>query len=176
MTTTLILVCVAAGLLLLLLIYYFSVNNREVALRKEAEAQEKKIETVHDTMWKTLKQEAGVTEKYRETFEKIYPELISGRYNQDSGNLFKMIQESNPAFDTKLYDKLMQSIESQRAYFASSQQRMLDIIREHSTLCATMPACWFIKNRKAIEYTVISSTATSEVIKTRKDDNVDLFA
>jgi hypothetical protein len=176
MTTTLILVCVAAGLLLILLIYYFSVNNREVALRKEAEAQEKKIETVHDTMWKTLKQEAGVTEKYRETFEKIYPELISGRYSQDSGNLFKMIQESNPAFDTKLYDKLMQSIESQRAYFASSQQRMLDIIREHSTLCATMPACWFIKNRKTIEYTVISSTATSEVIKTRKDDNVDLFA
>ena len=176
MSTTLILICVAAALLLIFLIYYFSVNNREVALRKEAEAQEKKIETVHDTMWKTLKQEAGVTEKYRETFEKIYPELISGRYSKDGGNLFKMIQESNPEFDTRLYDKLMQSIEAQRAYFASSQQRMLDIIREHSTLCATMPAYWFIKNKQTIEYTVISSTATSEVMKTRKDDNVDLFA
>ena len=127
-------------------------------------------------MWKTLKQEAGVTEKYRETFEKIYPELIAGRYKGESAPLFKMIQESNPEFDTKLYDKLMQSIESQRAYFASSQQRMLDIIREHSTLCKTMPACWFIKNKKKIEYVVISSTQTDEVMRTRKDDNVDLFA
>ena len=176
MTPTLLIICIIAGLLIIFIGMYFSYNNREVALRKEAEAQEGKIETVHDTMWKTLKQEAGVTEKYRETFEKIYPELIAGRYKGVSAPLFKMIQESNPEFDTKLYDKLMQSIESQRAYFASSQQRMLDIIREHSTLCETMPACWFIKNKKKIEYVVISSTQTDEVMRTRKDDNVDLFA
>ena len=154
MTPTLLIICIIAGLLIIFIGMYFSYNNREVALRKEA----------------------GVTEKYRETFEKIYPELIAGRYKGESAPLFKMIQESNPEFDTKLYDKLMQSIESQRAYFASSQQRMLDIIREHSTLCETMPACWFIKNKKKIEYVVISSTQTDEVMRTRKDDNVDLFA
>lgn len=176
MTSTLIIICIVAGLLLILLMMYFSYNNREIALRKEAQAQEGKIETVHDTMWKTLKQEAGVSEKYRETFEKIYPQLISGRYTSEKEPLFKMIQESNPEFDTKLYDKLMQSIESQRAYFASSQQRMLDIIREHDTICETMPACWFIKNKSKIEYTIISSSQTSEVMKTRRDDNIDLFA
>ena len=134
MSSSMLLLCIGGGVLLLLIIMYFSYNNREIALRKEAEAQKGKIETVHDTMWKTLKQEAGVTEKYRETFEKIYPELIAGRYNGESGSLMKMIQESNPQFDTKLYDKLMQSIESQRAYFATSHPRKGDFDRVNAGL------------------------------------------
>ena len=110
---------IVALLVIILVAMYFSYNNREVALRKEAEAQRGKIETVHDTMWKTLKQEAGVTDEYRKTFERIYPELIAGRYSAGNGELFSMIQEQNPNFDTRLYDKLMQSIEVQRAHFAS---------------------------------------------------------
>lgn len=155
---------------------YFFYNNREVALRKEAEAQRGKIETVHDTMWKTLKQEAGVTDEYRKTFEKIYPELIAGRYSGDGGELFKMIQEQNPNFDTRLYDKLMQSIEVQRASFAAAQQRMLDIIRVRETLLESMPQRWFISNKSVIEYEVISSDRTADVMRTRRDNDVELFS
>jgi phage regulator Rha-like protein len=154
---------------------YFHYNNREIALRKEAEAQQGKIESVYDTMWKTLKQEAGVTDQYRKTFEEIYPKLIAGRYSQDGGELMKFIQESNPEFDTRLYDKLMQSIEAQRAYFASSQQRMLDIIRERETLLEQMPSCWFISNKSKIEYEVISSTASKDTMVSRREDDVELF-
>ncbi len=161
--------------LAVLVIYYFSVNNREVALRKEADAQRGKIETVHDTMWKTLKQEAGVTEQYRDAFEKIYPELIAGRYEKGDG-MMKWIQESNPDFDTSLYQHLMQSIDTQRASFASAQQRMLDVIRERETLLESMPAKWFVSNKSKIEYQVISSTQTRSVIESGVDDNVDLFA
>ena len=167
---------VSAVVLVTLISMYFTYNNREVSLRKEAEAQKGKIESVYDTMWKTLKQEAGVTEQYRKTFEEIYPKLIAGRYSGDGKELIKMIQESNPAFDTRLYDKLMQSIESQRAYFASSQQRMLDIIRERETLLESMPSGWFIRNRSKIEYAVISSEATQSVINTRREDNIELFS
>lgn len=158
-----------------LVFYYISVNNREVSLRKEADAQRGTIETVHDTMWKTLKQEAGVTEQYREAFEKIYPELISGRYSNESGSLMKMITESNPTFDTSLYQHLMQSIDVQRAQFAQAQQRMLDIIREHSTLLETIPSKWFLGGRKNIDYTIISSTSTKETVRTGIDDDVELF-
>jgi Tfp pilus assembly protein PilW len=59
---------VSAVVLVTLISMYFAYNNREVSLRKEAEAQKGKIESVYDTMWKTLKQEAGVTEQYRKTF------------------------------------------------------------------------------------------------------------
>ena len=161
--------------LLLLVVMYFHYNNREIALRKEAEAQQGKIESVYDTMWKTLKQEAGVTDQYRKTFEEIYPKLIAGRYSQEGGELIKFIQESNPEFDTRLYDKLMQSIEAQRAYFASSQQRMLDIIRERETLLEQMPSCWFISNKSKIEYEVISSTASKDTMVSRREDDVELF-
>ena len=161
--------------LLLLVVMYVHYNNREIALRKEAEAQQGKIESVYDTMWKTLKQEAGVTDQYRKTFEEIYPKLIAGRYSQDGKELMKFIKESNPDFDTRLYDKLMQSIEAQRAYFASSQQRMLDIIRERETLLEQMPSCWFISNKSKIEYEVISSTASKDTMVSRREDDVELF-
>lgn len=149
---------------------YFSYNNREVALRKEAEAQNKKIVSVHDTMWKILKEKAGVSEQYRETFEKIYPEIISGRYANDGGSTMKWIQESNPDFDTSLYKDLMQAIEVQRTYFSNAQQRMLDIIRERETLIESMPAKWFVKNKSVIEYTVIASDKTNDVMTSRVDN------
>ena len=159
-------------LAVILLIMYFAYNNREVALRKEAEAQNKNIASIHDTVWKILKDKAGVAEKYRETFEKIYPEMISGRYSNDSTSAMKWIQESNPDFDTSLYKDLMQAIESQRIYFQRSQERMLDIIRERETLLDSMPAKFFIANKQTIEYTVIASDKTNEVMQTRVDNEV----
>ena len=169
-------IIIVAVVVISLISMYFSYNNREVALRKEAEAQRGKIETVHDTMWKTLKQEAGVTDEYRKTFERIYPELIAGRYSKDGGELLKMIHEQNPNFDTRLYDKLMQSIEVQRAHFAASQQRMLDIIRERDTLLESMPSKWFVSNKAKIDYVVISSDATADVMRTRRDNDIELFS
>ena len=165
-----ILLIAVVAIVLIGVFMYFSYNNREVALRKEAEAQNKKIASVHDTMWKILKEKAGVSEQYRETFEKIYPEIISGRYANDGGSAMKWIQESNPDFDTSLYKDLMQAIEVQRTYFSNAQQRMLDIIRERETLIESMPAKWFVKNKSVIEYTVIASDKTNDVMTSRVDN------
>ena len=100
-----ILICVIV-LLVVLVGMYFTYNNKEVALRKEINAQKGKIESVHDKMWKVIQQKAEVSDQYRETFEKIYPELISGRYANDANNAMKWIQEANPDFDTSLYKDL----------------------------------------------------------------------
>lgn len=154
---------------------YIKYNNEEVALRKEAEAQKGKVETVHDTMWKVIKQKAGVTEEYRDTFEKVFPEIIAGRYSQGDGSTMKWIQESNPEFDTSLYKDLMQAIEVQRMYFNQAQTRMLDIIRQRETLLELIPAKFFISNKSKIDYTIISSTNTKTVVQTGIDDDVDLF-
>lgn len=155
-----------------LLIMFFTYNNREVALRKEAEAQNKNIMGVHDALWKIIKEKAGVAEQYREAFEKIYPDLIKGRYEKDSSATMKWIQESNPNFDTTLYKDLMQAIESQRIYFQRAQQRMLDIIRERETLLNSMPAKFFITNKQTIDYVVIASDKSNEVMQTRMDNDV----
>ena len=154
---------------------YFSYNNQEISLRQEAEAQRGRIEANHDAMWKIINQQAQVADQYKTAFEEIYPELISGRYSSGDGSLMKWIQEQNPNFDTSLYQTLMESIEVQRLSFEKNQARMLDIIREHETLCKTVPGAWFIKDKTPIEYTVISSTRTKIVMGTGIDDDVELF-
>ncbi|MBQ9884069.1 MAG: hypothetical protein Q4D30_07005 [Bacteroidales bacterium] len=167
-------ICIVV-VLVVLVGMYFSYNNKEVALRKEAEAQKGKIEGVHDKMWKVIQQKAEVSNEYREAFEKIYPELISGRYANDNGSVMKWIQESNPEFDTSLYKDLQQAIEIQREYFNNAQTRMLDVIKERETLIETYPAKWFISNKQKIDYEVISSTATKTTMTTGIDDEVSVF-
>ena len=153
---------------------YFSYNNQEVALRKQAEAQRGKVEGTFDAMWKIISQQAQVSDQYKEAFKEIYPDLISGRY-KDNNTLMKWVQESNPNFDTRLYNTLMQTIEVQREQFKKSQERMLDLIREHETLCETYPSKWFITNTTPIESTIISSTKTKYTMETGVDDGVELF-
>ena len=154
---------------------YFSYNNKEITLRTQAEAQRGKVEGVHDKMWKVLQQKAQVSNEYKDAFKEIYPDLIAGRYSQGDGSLMKWIQEANPEFDTSLYKQLMQTIEVQRLQFQKSQERMLDLIREHETLCETYPGTWFVKNKTPIEYIIISSTKSKLTMETGVDDDVDLF-
>ena len=174
-TTTIIIIGIVL-VVIILVCMFFSYNNREVTLRKEVDAQKGKIESVHDKMWKIIKQKANITEQYRETFEKIYPELISGRYSNDQGGMMKWIQEANPNFDTSLLKDLMQSIEIQREHLNTAQTRMLDIIKERETLIENYPSMWFIQNKTKIEYEVISSTRSKTIIDTRIDDDIDMFS
>ena len=174
MTPSLIIIVAAVAILLILLIMFFTYNNKEIYLRKEADAQRKKIESTHDKMWKVIKQKAEVSDKYRETFERVYPEIIAGRYSEGSSAM-KWIQEANPNFDTSLYNDLMQAIEIQRTHLHNAQTRMLDVIRERASLIESYPSRWFITNKSEIEYEVISSTNTREAVATHTDDNIDLF-
>ena len=174
MTPSLIIIVAAVAILLILLIMFFTYNNKEIYLRKEADAQRKKIESTHDKMWKVIKQKAEVSDKYLETFERVYPEIIAGRYSEGSSAM-KWIQEANPNFDTSLYNDLMQAIEIQRTHLHNAQTRMLDVIRERASLIESYPSRWFITNKSEIEYEVISSTKTHNVVETRVDDDVDVF-
>ncbi len=154
---------------------YFSYNNSEIRLRKEAVAQYDKVEGVYDKMWKILQQKAQVSNEYKEAFKEIYPEIISGRYSSGDGSLMKWIQEDNPDFDSSLYKDLMASIEIYRTEFQKSQERLIDIVREHEVLISTYPSKWFIKDKSHIEYVLISSTIAKTVRETGLDDNINLF-
>lgn len=169
MSETLIIILSIVAVLIILVMMYFSYNNKEIALRKEAEAQRGKIETVRDRMFQIVREQANVSAEYREAFEKIYPEIIAGRY-RDGGGLMKWIQEANPQFDASLYQTVSNSIEVQRTAFTSTQNRMLDIINQRATLIESYPSCWFVKNKSAIDYAPISTSATKSVMATGVDD------
>ena len=164
----LIIACIVIAFVILLSMY-FSYNNKEIALRKESEAQRGKIETVRDRMFQIIKEQANVSSEYRDAFEKIYPEIISGRYQQ-GGELMKWIQEANPQFDPSLYQTVSNSIDVQRTAFTSTQNRMLDIINQRATLIEQYPGRWFIVNKTPIEYTPISTSDTKQVMATGVDN------
>lgn len=154
---------------------YFSYNNHEISLRNEAEAQRGKIEGLHDKMWKVISQKAQITQEYTESFDTIYTHIMSERYDSGDGSLMKWIKEANPQFDGSLYKDVMQSVEVLRTEFQKGQERMLDIIREHTDLCAHYPGKWFISNTTPIEYTVVSSSRSKVVMDTGLDDDVSVF-
>lgn len=167
-TTTIVIISILA-VIIVIVAMYFSYNNKEIALRKESEAQRGKIETARDRMFQIIREQANVSSEYRDAFNEIYPKIIEGRY-KDGGLLMKWIQEANPQFDTSLYQTLSNSIEVQRTAFKSTQDRMLDIVNQRATLIEQMPSCWFIKNKTKIEYTPIATSATKAVMATGVDD------
>ena len=166
---------VALLLVIVLVGMYFVYNNREIALHKEADAQQKKIEAVYDKMWKVISQKANISKEYKESFREIYNDIIAGRYEKDSGNLMKWITEANPDFDSSVYLDLMNTVEVLRSEFQHSQERMLDIIRERETLINQYPSKFFISDKSVIEYEVISSTQTKSIIDERVEDDIELF-
>ncbi|MBE6318278.1 MAG: hypothetical protein E7081_04830 [Bacteroidales bacterium] len=176
MSLTGIIIIAVIVIVVVLVAMYFSYNNKEIALRKEADAQRGKIESVHDKMWKVIKQKANVTEQYRDMFEKVYPDIIAGRYSGEGATAMKWIQEANPEIDASVYKDLMQAIEIQREHLNAAQTRMLDVIREREALIESYPSRWFISNKSEIEYEVVSSTRTKTVMETGLDDDIEMFS
>jgi len=183
--------------------YDMGVDNKEIDLRERFKGQIKVCMTSHDAMWKIINQDAEVTTEYKEAFEKIYPELISGRYANDNGTFMKWIQEQNPDFKIELYDELMKTIKDERTKFKRSQDICIDVSREYASYIKKKPANWFIddeildarellKSTKeevadmnlvtetkeaydVLSYKPVTSTKTEDVFKSGKDDEVQLF-
>ncbi|MDE7457921.1 MAG: hypothetical protein K2M77_03540 [Muribaculaceae bacterium] len=162
-------ILMSIAVIIIVIAMYFSYNNKEIALRKESEAQRGKIETVRDCMFQIIREQANVSSEYREAFNEIYPKIIAGRY-RDGGKLMKWIQEANPQFDISLYQTVSNSIEVQRTTFTSVQNRMLDIINQRATLIESYPSRWFIRNKSVIDYIPISTSATKVIMSTGVDD------
>lgn len=151
-------------------------DNTEIDLRTAIIAKKSDQEATFDKMWKVLNQTAQVADQYKKAFSEIYPALIEGRYSKGDGSLMKWITESNPEFKTELYEKVMESIEVERNGFLTTQRQLMDLKREHDKLRLQWPFKWFINDDvKEIEITIVSSTHTKEVIKSGKDEDIDLF-
>lgn len=172
---------IIGGIVLLFLLIYIpmSISYSNYANRTEVAAKEKtKACTVdYDAMWKIIQQQAGVTSEYKSAFKEIYSDLIDGRYstNDGKGALMSWIQEDNPTFDSKLFDKLMNTIESQRTDFATRQKELIAIENDYNQERVTFPGSWFIGDRPEMEVTLITSAKTKQVYETGEDNDIELF-
>lgn len=171
---------VAAGLaavtVLVVFLMYLSCSNGEIRLRNQVTAQQKANETSFDTCWKIISQQAQVSEQYKDAFKEIYPALMEGRYGDARGGaLMSWITESNPTFDTKLFEKVSNSIEEQRTVFKRDQHKLIDIKREHDNALTTAPSSWFIGGRQPVQIAIITSARTTESFKSGAEEDVAVF-
>ena len=158
--------------------YGVSVNNHDVELRNLSDAQGEVNESYFDKMWKVLKTQAGVAEKYSTDFKEIYPALIEGRYSNGGGQMMQWVQEHNPEFDVSLYSKLMNSIEAQREGFFNEQKKSISIRNQHDNLRLKFPSGWvlgMVGDTTRIDITIIKSLKTEEVYESGQENDVDLF-
>lgn len=152
---------------------YFSYNNKYVSLRNMYDAQLEKDKITYDEVWKVIKQQAGVSEKYSEDFRKNYQAIMSSR--NYGGEMMKWITESNPNFTPDLYSKLMTTIEVQRANFTANQTKLIAIHKELKDITMKFPSSIFLSGREVPEITLVTSTQTEQVFSTQKDDSVKVF-
>lgn len=161
---------------LIIVLMGVSASNREISLRSQITAQKQVCEAYYDKLWKVISQKAQVADQYKNAFKEIYPALIEGRYgNEKGGTLMKWIQESNPTFDVSLYKDLMSSIEAERAGFFMEQKRLVDLDNEHRILKRTIPQSWFVGSRPDIAITIVSSSATKQVMESGEENDIDIF-
>ena len=163
---------VLGSILLLMDIHYYNAHERLVA---DIKAQEQKIESNYDKMFKTIAQHAQVTKNYFSEFKEIYKGIMTGRYG-DGGSkaMWQWLKEANPQAPPDLHLKLMNTIEASRMSFDREQQKLANMSAEDKKLFTTKPAKWFTSGEPR-EVTIISSTKTKNVMKTGVDDDIDVF-
>jgi hypothetical protein len=105
---------------------------------------------------------------------------MDGRYAADKklGNGWEWVWEANPNFNNNLYERLMTTIESQRAKFTEVQIRLREYKRLHDNMLDIFPSGFFlsqIAGRKKIDIAMVTSDRTEKAFKTGKDNEVKLF-
>lgn len=151
---------------------YDNKHERNVA---DIEAQEQKIESHYDKMFKTIAQQAEVTNNYFGEFKEIYKGIMGGRYG-DGGSkaMWQWLKEANPEVSPDMHMKLMNTIEVSREGFHREQTRLARMSAEDKKLFVTKPAKWFTSGEHR-KVKIISSTRAKEAVRTGIDDEINVF-
>lgn len=155
---------------------YVSATNTEISLRNQYKAQLKSNESSFDKTWKIIQQQANVADTERESFKQTYSEIMTATQGiAGNGSLASFLTQSKIEISPDLFQKLMTTIESQREGFHRDQQKLLQIIKQHDDVRTKIPSSFFVGGREPLETIIITSSKTSEVFETQKDDDLNLF-
>jgi hypothetical protein len=171
-------VLAVVGILLLGLVFnVIAWSNDEIALRQQVLAQEKVNTTIFDKMWKIISQQAQVTDKYKDSFKEVYQTIMSGRYENAKNVTWQWIQESNPQFDSRLFEKVMVAVEANRNEFALEQKKLIDLGRSHTVMVSQFPGSLWASflDRRPIDLKIVTSEKTEKAFSTGREDSVRVF-
>ena len=158
-----------------------STSNQEVDLRNRFKQKMDERTAFYDKMWKTISQKSSVALKNDSSFAKNV-NAIMARRKDAQGIFMKWVQESNPNSNfeavSSLYADLSRAIEAQRDGSFMEEKMIQSIVLEHDNIMTKFPSSWISSSfmgRTRLTYKPITSDRTDEVIKSGKDNNVDVF-
>lgn len=154
---------------------WVSYHNKEVDLRNQILAQQQKCEVVFDQVWKIISQQAQITEEHKDSFREIYVDIMDARNQNSRGALMSWVQEQNPQFDSKLFDRLMNTVEEQRLVFTREQTALISLAQQHKAMLERFPGNVILSNRKEVPIQLVTSTKSKSSYATGADDDVELF-
>lgn len=173
----LIAVCLFFGVALAIGGTWMSAYNLEARLRNAFNAQQKANESSFDKMWKTIQQQTGIADHERESFKETYAQIMQDtRGVAGNGQLASFFQQAKIDVTPALFEKLMASVESQRAMFHEDQKHLLKIKQEHDNVRTQFPSSMFVGSAAPLEAQIVTSTRTTATFASGKDDDVNLYS
>lgn len=157
--------------------YIISIRNDDAKLRNLIAAKQKDNESEFDNMWKKIKSVAQVTEAQKDALKEIFVEHAKARGGVGNTKIMTWLKESVPNVDLSTYNNLQNIIVGSRDAWTQRQKELLDIKREHDNLIDVWPSGLVLgmMGREKVDITIVTSTRTTEVFKSGKDDDVDVF-
>jgi hypothetical protein len=143
-------------------------NNLHIEYHNLYVADSAKIENRLYTMWGVIRDKYSIKEDYFKEFREIA--IIHANAFKQEGVVARWIHTNFQQLDASVYREVMQSIESERLGLENSQNDILNVCKFHNDLITKRISCWFIADKTPLNWVLISSEETQEIMKTRRDE------
>lgn len=117
---------VAGVIATIMFIVGLSWYNGAVSLTNTTEAQWRDNQNSYDAFWKTVKETAQITDRYKEDFKQVLIGATELRFKNTGGTGVFALAEANPALAPEVYTQLQRVVEAGRIDFKRSQTTLLD--------------------------------------------------
>jgi hypothetical protein len=151
--------------------------NGAATLRNTYEMKIKANESEFDNMFKKIQQASQIPNEKKNAFKEIYQGYASSRSSGSSNQMMTWIKEAVPNADLKIYDQLMNIITGSRDSWTMKQSELVSIAEQYNQRLSVIPGNFILPlmGFQKIDPKVITSTRTTEVFSSDKDDDLELF-
>lgn len=124
---------------------YISASNYGVRAESGLEATWINNQNIAGQYTLKVQEIASVPEMYKNDLKEVVTSEVTSRYGSGGSQAsMQWIKEHSVNFDSSMYTKIQQVIESGRNEFQSAQTRLIDEKREYVTSLGSIPRGWFL--------------------------------
>lgn len=169
------------GILIMLVVGMFiSANNYGVQAEQSIVASYDDNRNILSNYSKKVVEATQVPKMYTEDLTKVVTASMEGRYGQDGSKAaFQWLKEMNIPFDSSVYKKVQQIIESGRNDFQAGQTTLVDKKRAYQTELGKFPRGVFMNilgfpKIDLKKYDIVTDNRTESAFETKREEAIKL--